>query len=59
LYIDGNLIKNGTFGNIKNNPIEQAVRFEEFKGNTVTFIPTRNTDDSRNGGIAEFSIITK
>jgi hypothetical protein len=25
----------------------------------VTFVPTRSTDDSRNGGIAEFSIITK
>ena len=59
LYIDGNLIKNGTFGNIKNNPIEQVVRFEEVKGKTVTFVPTRSTDDSRNGGIAEFSIITK
>lgn len=59
LYIDGNLIKNGTFGNIKNNPIEQVIRFEDIKGKTVTFIPTRSTDDSRNGGIAEFSIITK
>ncbi|MBQ5857159.1 MAG: chitobiase/beta-hexosaminidase C-terminal domain-containing protein, partial [Bacteroidales bacterium] len=59
LYIDGKLIKKGTFGNIKNNPIEQVVRFEEVKGKTVTFIPTRSTDDSRNGGIAEFSVITK
>jgi alpha-L-fucosidase len=59
LYIDGKLIKSGTFGNIKNNPIEQVVRFEEIKGKTVTFVPTRNTDGSRNCGIAEFSIITK
>ena len=33
--------------------------FEDVKGKTVTFVPTRSTDDSRNGGIAEFSIITK
>ena len=59
LYIDGKNVKSGTFGNIKNNPIEQVVRFEEVKGKTVTFIPTRNTDNSRNCGIAEFSVITK
>jgi alpha-L-fucosidase len=59
LYIDGKLLKKGTFGNIKNNPIEQVVRFEETKGKTVKFVPTRNTDGSRNCGIAEFSIITK
>ena len=59
LYVDGKLVKVGTFGNIKNNPIEQVIRFEEVKGKTVTFVPTRSTDDSRNGGIAEFSIITK
>ena len=59
LYVDGKLVKAGTFGNIKNNPIEQVIRFEDIKGKTVTFIPTRSTADSRNGGIAEFSIITK
>ena len=59
LYIDGKLIKKGAFGNIKNNPIEQVVRFDEIKGKTVKFIPTSNTDGSRNSGIAEFSIITK
>ncbi len=59
LYVDGKLVKAGTFGNIKNNPIEQVIRFEEVKGKTVTFVPTRSTDDSRNGGIAEFSVITK
>lgn len=59
LYIDGKNVKSGTFGNIKNNPIERVVRFEEVKGKTVTFIPTRNTDNSRNCGIAEFSVIAK
>ena len=59
LYIDGKNVKSGTFGNIKNNPIEQVVRFDEVKGKTMTFIPTRNTDNSRNCGIAEFSVITK
>jgi alpha-L-fucosidase len=59
LYVDGKLVKTGTFGNIKNNPIEQIIRFEEVKGKIVTLVPIRSTDDSRNGGIAEFSIITK
>ena len=59
LYIDGKHVKSGTFGNIKNNPIEQIVRFDEVKGKTVTFVPIRNTDGSKNSGIAEFSIITK
>ena len=58
LYIDGKKVQCGTFGNIKNNPIEQVVRFDGIKGKTVTFVPTRNTDGSKNCGIAEFSIIT-
>ena len=58
LYIDGKKVQCGTFGNIKNNPIEQVVRFDGVKGKTVTFVPTRNTDGSKNCGIAEFSIIT-
>ena len=58
-YIDGKLVKSGTFGNIKNNPIEQVIRFEPFKGKTVGFVPKTNTDNARNCGIAEFSVITE
>ncbi len=58
-YVDGKLVNSGTFGNIKNNPIEQVVRFEGVKGNTACFVPKTNTDNAKNCGIAEFSIITE
>lgn len=58
-YIDGKLVKSGAFGNIKNNPIEQVIRFESIKGKTICFVPKSNTDNSRNCGIAEFSVITE
>lgn len=58
LYVDGILIKESAFGNIKNNPIEQVVRFEGVKGKEVKFIPKSNTDNAKNCGIAEFSVIT-
>ena len=58
LYVDGKLIKESAFGNIKNNPIEQVVKFENIKGKEVKFIPKSNTDNAKNCGIAEFSVIT-
>ena len=58
-YVDGKLVKNGVFGNVKNNPIEQVVRFEGVRGKEVTFVPKSNTDNARNCGIAEFSVITE
>ncbi|MBQ8761209.1 MAG: alpha-L-fucosidase [Bacteroidales bacterium] len=58
IYIDGKLINSGAFGNIKNNPIEQIVRFEGVKGKTICFVPKTNTDNARNCGMAEFSVIT-
>ena len=57
-YVDGNLIKESAFGNIKNNPIEQVVKFENIKGKEVKFVPKSNTDNAKNCGIAEFSVIT-
>ena len=57
-YIDGKLIKESAFGNIKNNPIEQVVKFENIKGKEVKFVPKSNTDNAKNCGIAEFSVIT-
>ncbi len=59
LYVDGKLIKKSTFGNIKNNPIEQVVKFESVKGREVKFVPKSNTDNAKNCGIAEFSVITE
>ncbi len=58
LYVDGKLIKESAFGNIKNNPIEQVVKFENIKGKEVKFVPKSNTDNAKNCGIAEFSVIT-
>lgn len=57
-FVDGKLVDSGAFGNIKNNPIEQVIRFESVKGKTVCFVPKTNTDDAKNCGIAEFSVIT-
>lgn len=59
LYIDDKLIKKASFGNIKNNPIEQVVKFDAVKGKIITFVPKTNTDDAKNCGIADFSIITE
>ncbi len=59
VYVDGKLIHSGTFGNIKNNPIEQVVRFNAVEGKTFCFVPKTNTDDARNCGIAEFYVITE
>lgn len=58
LYVDGKLIMKSSFGNIKNNPIEQVVKFESIKGKEVKFIPKSNTDNAKNCGVAEFSVIT-
>lgn len=57
-YVDGKLIKKSSFGNIKNNPIEQVVKFKNIKGKEVKFVPKSNTDKAKNCGIAEFSVIT-
>ena len=57
-YVDDVLIKKSSFGNIKNNPIEQVVKFENIKGKEVKFVPKSNTDNAKNCGIAEFSVIT-
>ena len=58
LYVDGKLIKADAFGNIKNNPIEQVVRFDSVKGREVKFVPKSNTDNANNCCLAEFSVIT-
>ena len=57
-YVDDVLIKESSFGNIKNNPIEQVVKFKNIKGKEVKFVPKSNTDNAKNCGIAEFSVIT-
>lgn len=57
-YVDDALIKKSSFGNIKNNPIEQVVKFKNIKGKEVKFVPKSNTDKAKNCGIAEFSVIT-
>ncbi|MCF0207088.1 MAG: discoidin domain-containing protein [Bacteroidales bacterium] len=59
IYIDGKMVSKGDFQNIKNNPVEQIVRFKPTKGRTIRFVSTRNTDNSVNAAIAEFSLITE
>lgn len=58
LYIDGKIVKEGEFSNIKNNPIEQVIHFSTTKGQVIRFEATRFTSSQNKGAIAEFSIIT-
>lgn len=57
-YVDDVMVSEGEFSNILNNPIEQEVRIAPCKGRRIRFVPTRNTFDSKVGGVAEFSVVT-
>lgn len=58
-FIENKLVSSGEFSNIKNNPIEQEVRFEPSSGKNVKLKITRVVDDLSHVGIGEFSLITK
>lgn len=58
-YVDDVMVSEGEFSNILNNPIEQEVRIAPRKGRRIRFVPTRNTADSKMGGVAEFTVITE
>ena len=57
-YVDGKLVQEGEFSNIKNNPIEQTVRFEPVCGRIVKFVANGYTNSGNQGAVAEFSVIT-
>lgn len=58
-YVDGKLVSNGEFSNIKANPIQQTVRFTPIKGQTLELVSVRNVDDAQQTGFAEFSVVTE
>ncbi|MCQ2319350.1 MAG: alpha-L-fucosidase [Bacteroidales bacterium] len=55
-FVDGKLVSKGSFGNIKNNPIEQVVNFEPVVGKRVRFVAKGNTDNAKSCNIAEFRV---
>lgn len=58
-FVDDSLVISGTFGNIRNNPVEQVVDFPSVKGNNVKFVATKNIDDASYCKVAEFYVITE
>lgn len=55
-FVDGKLISKGSFGNIKNNPVEQIVEIEPIVGKRVRFVAKGNTDNAKSCNIAEFQV---
>lgn len=55
-FVDGKIISEGSFGNIKNNPIEQVIHFEPIVGKRVKFVAKGNTDNAKSCNIAEFKV---
>lgn len=58
LLINDKIVASGEFSNIKNNPIEQVIRFTPTKGNKITLKAIHSVDNVKYIGIAEFSVIT-
>lgn len=59
LFVDGQKAAEGDFSNIKNNPIEQIVRFPVIKGKQIRFVATKIIDDVPQASIGDFSVITE
>ena len=57
--IDGKKVASGEFSNIKNNPIEQEIRFTPVQGKRITLRCLRTVDEVKRIGIGEFSVITE
>ncbi len=53
-----NLIEEGEFSNIKNNPLWQTKQFDPVAARFVKFVALSNTVGSDNTGYAEFDVIT-
>lgn len=58
-FVDNKLVAEGEFSNIKNNPIQQEIRFAPVKGKQIRLKATRLVDNGKQAGIAEFSVITE
>lgn len=53
------LVSQGQFSNIKNNPIEQHITFAPIKGKYIKFEATRIIDNQKKMGIADITVVTK
>lgn len=58
LFIGKKEVAAGEFSNIRNNPVEQVVRFDPAWGRQARFVVTATADPGQQAGIAEFSVIT-
>ena len=52
-------VSEGEFGNIKNNPIEQRIRFAEEKARYIKLTAVKTVDDTNRVSYAEIGIITQ
>ncbi|MEG1544287.1 MAG: glycoside hydrolase, partial [Tannerellaceae bacterium] len=59
LYVNDKRVAKGEFSNIRHNPIEQEIRFPATPGTQIRLMATRITDERKQAGIAEFSVITE
>ncbi len=59
LFVDRKEVSVGEFSNIRNNPIEQEVRFAPVRGKIVRLVVKNVVDNAPRAGIAEFSVITE
>lgn len=57
-YAGNRLISSGEFSNIRNNPIEQVIRFLPVKTRQIRFVATQIADGPK-AGIGEFSVLTE
>lgn len=58
-FVDGKLVSEGEFSNIKHNPIEQQIRFAPVKGQIVRLEATAIMNDAKQASFAEFSVVTE
>lgn len=59
LFVNNIKVAEGEFSNIKHNPIAQEIRFTPTKGKHIRLVVTRITDNGKQAGIGEFSVITE
>ncbi|MEG1616716.1 MAG: alpha-L-fucosidase [Bacteroidales bacterium] len=57
-YVDGKLVAQGEFSNIKHNPVEQQIRFAPVKGKQVRLEAVSIMNDAKQAAIAELNVVT-
>lgn len=59
ILVDGKVVKEGEFSNIKHNPITRRVEFAPTKGSTITIEALSVGDNSNRVSVSEISVLTK